>query len=76
MAQAWIFVLIGLPLAALGAWVLYRLDKAPGFRDKSIGSFGRALRYLPRNLIMIILGIGLLCFGILGIGLGIVLLAG
>jgi len=74
--QAWLFILIGLPLAVLGGWLLCRLDKAPGYRDTSVGSFSRAWRYLPRNLIMTALGIGLLCAGILGAGLGIVLLSG
>jgi len=76
MVQAWLFILIGLFLVALGAWLLYRLDKIPGWRDKSVGSFSRAWRYLPRNLIMIALGIGLLCLGILGAGIGFVLLGG
>jgi len=76
MVQAWLFILSGLPLAALGAWLLYRLDKAPGYHDKSVGSFSRAWRYLPRNLIMIVLGIGLLCLGIMGAGIGFVLLGG
>jgi len=72
--EAWLFILIGLPLAALGGWLLYRLNKVPGFHDKSVGSFSRAWHYLPRNLIITVLGIGLLCLGILGTGLGIVLL--
>jgi len=76
MVQAWLFILAGLPLAAFGAWLLYQLDKAPGYHDKNIGSFSRAWRYLPRNLIMIVFGIGLLCFGIMGAGLGFVLLSG
>jgi len=76
MVQAWLFILTGLPLATLGGWLLYRLDKAPGYRDKSTGSFSRAWRYLPRNLIMTVLGIGLLCLGILGAGLGLVFLVG
>ncbi|MDQ6959500.1 MAG: hypothetical protein Q9M27_00600 [Mariprofundaceae bacterium] len=76
MAQGWIFILVGLPLAALGAWMLYRLDKTPGYHDKSVGSFSRAWRYLPRNLMMTILGIGLLCAGIFGAGIGFVLLTG
>jgi len=76
MMQAWLFILAGLPLAVLGGWLLYRLDKALGYNDKSVGSFSRVWRYLPRNFIMIVLGIALLCAGILGGGLGLVLLAG
>jgi len=76
MVQAWLFILIGLFLAALGAWLLYRLDKTPGYHDKSVGSFSRAWRYLPRNLIMMVLGFGLLCMGIMGAGIGFVLLGG
>jgi len=76
MMQAWLFILAGLPLAVLGGWLLYRLDKAPGYHDKSVGSFSRAWRYLPRNFIVIALGTGLLCFGILGVGLGFIILAG
>jgi len=76
MMQAWLFILAGLPLAVLGGWLLYRLDKAPGYHDKSVGSFSRAWRYLPRSLIMIVLGIGLLCLGILAAGLGFIILAG
>lgn len=74
MMQAWLFILGGLPLAVLGGWLLYRLDKAPGYHDNSVGSFSRVWRYLPRNLIMIVLGIAFLCAGILGAGIGIVLL--
>lgn len=73
MVQAWLFILTGLPLAAFGAWLLYRLDKAPDYHDKSVGSFSRVWRYLPRTLVMIVFGIGLLCLGVLGIGLGLVL---
>jgi hypothetical protein len=76
ITQAWLFILIGLPLAALGAWLLYRLNKAPGFHDKSVGSFSRAWHYLPRNLIMTVLGIGFLCCGVFGAGIGFVLLGG
>jgi len=76
MVQAWLFILIGLPSAAFGGWLLYRLDKMPGYHDESVGSFSRAWRYLPRNLIMSVLGFGLLCCGVLGAGIGFVLLGG
>jgi len=76
IVQAWIFILVGLPVAALGAWLLYRQNKAPGFHDTGIGSFSRAWRHLPRTIFIIVAGIFFLCLGILGIGLGISFLAG
>jgi len=71
MVQSWLFILIGLPLAAFGVWLLYRLDKTPGFRDQSVGSFSRAWSGLPRVLMMMVLGIFLLFLGMIVAGLGI-----
>ncbi len=76
IVQAWIFILVALPVAALGAWLLYRINKAPGIHDKGVGSFSRAWRHLPRTIFMTVVGIFFLCLGILGIGVGISLLAG
>ena len=74
LAQAWIFILVGVPLAVLGIWLLYRQGKTPGFHDKGIGSFGRSWRHIGYNLFITVLGIALLSSGVIGAGIGFVLL--
>jgi len=74
--ESWLLVAGGLLISAVGGWLLLQMNRSPNYHDKGTGSFSRAWCQLPKGISMTILGIGCLCAGIFGAGIGIALLLG